>query len=186
MEVLEELGEWSKVTHLVVEEGVVPKRTPKVMLAMCCASYVVTTAWLRDCLEAGEVLPVISRVDPKVTKHSEARKRIATESLERSLALREAGKHILSGFSISIFKNIAGKKAPLLEELQCMVEGAGGVWLGEGLPTTTKVDVKNSIIITSDPCTSSQRRELKSSGEGVTPKTTTWLFDTFMTQQLDI
>lgn len=187
MTILEEPDDWSKVTHLVVEEGVEARRTPKVMLSMCQASYVVTLAWLRKCIEAGEVLPVASRVDPEVKKHRDASKRITVEALERSLTLRNAGKRILSDCTVSIFKKIAGAKAPDLNELQCMVEGAGGVWLGEGMPAAAqKVDGKHAIMITSDPCTRSQKRELETSGDGMIPKTTTWLFDTFMSQILDI
>ena len=76
--------------------------------------------------------------------------------------------------SVSIFKKIAGNKAPTLNQLQCIVEGAGGVWLGEGIPTQKqKVDGKHAIMVTSDPCPRSQKRELESSGDGMIPKTTT-------------
>ena len=187
MTILEEPDDWSKVTHLVVEDGVEARRTPKVMLSMCQASYVVTIAWLRKCLDAGEVLPVVSRVGAEVKKHRDASKRITAEALERSIALRNTGKRILSDCTVSIFKKIAGTKAPDLKELQNMVEGAGGVWLGEGIPAAAqKVYGKHAIMITSDPCTRSQRRELETSGDGMIPKTTTWLFGTFMSQILDI
>ena len=188
MAILEELDDWSKVTHLVVEEGVEAKRTPKMMYSMCQASYVVTTAWLRKCLEAGEVLPVVSSVDPEVVQHRDASKRITSEALERSHVLREAGKRILSDCTVSIFKKIAGHKAPELDQLRCIIEGAGGgVFLGEGIPTKKqRVDGKHAIMITSDPCPRSQKRELETSGGGLIPKTTTWLFGTFMSQQLKL
>lgn len=187
MTILEEPDEWSKATHLVVEEEVEARRTPKVMLAMCLGAYIVTNAWLRECLEAGKVLPLTSRIDPRVAKHHEVNKRITVESLDRSFAMRKAGKRVLSDCTVSIFKKIAGKKAPGLKELQCIVEGAGGVWLGEGIPGPDQnIEGKAAIIITSDPCTHSQKRELKSSGDGLISKTTNWLFDTFMSQQLDI
>ena len=92
MTILEKPREWSKVTHLVVEGGAEIKRTPKVMLAMCRASYVVTTSWLRSCLDAGKVLPTDSLIDPEVRKQQDATKRVTLQGLERSRALRQSGR----------------------------------------------------------------------------------------------
>lgn len=177
--------EWGRVTHLLVDEKVNTKRTAKLMIAMCRARHVCTTAWLRKCLEEKQVVPLNSPVDPRVRKNPEPNRRITDESLERALELRSAGKYILSDFAISVCKRVAGDKAPSLDELRCMVENAGGVWLGEKVPDK-KIEWKQTIVITSDPCNRAQKKSLETKGDDVEARTTSWLFDTLMLQRLDI
>ena len=177
--------EWGKVTHLLVDEKVNTKRTAKVMVGICRAKHVCTTAWLQTCLENDQVQPLPSLVDPKVRTNPEPNKRITNESLERALELRRAGKYILSDCAVSVCKRVAGEKAPSLDELRCMVENAGGIFLGEFVPEKT-IQGKHTIVITSDPCTRTQKKSLETRGEGVITKTTSWLFDTLMLQQLDL
>lgn len=179
----DEPGDWLKVTHLLVEDGIEPKRTPKVMIAMCRASHVVTTAWLRNCLKDNELLPLDSLVDPGIKQNPDSNKRISADSLERSLAMRSRGEFVLSNCAVALCKQVAGKKAPPLKELQTMVIAAGGLWLAEGVPSE-KSNADHTIVITSEPCTRPQAGALKKKGEGVVARTTSWLFDTLMLQEL--
>ena len=177
--------DWLRVTHLLVEGEVKIKRSAKVMVAMSRASYVVTVDWLRSCIENKTHIPPTHRVDVKVPKNEESNKTISADSLERASVMRKTGKGVLSGCAISLCKQVAGKRAPTLQELECMVTAAGADWMGECIPEKQSRG-KRTIVITSDPCSKRQEKALKIRGDGVLTKTTSWLFDTLMFQRLDL
>lgn len=181
----DEPEDWLKVTHLILEDGVETKRTSKVMIAMSRATKIASTAWLRKCLKEKKILTLDSLVDPNIRQSRDIKKRITAESLERSLEMRSRGDYVLSNCAVSLCKQVAGKKAPSLKELQSMVVAAGGTWLGEGV-LEKESNACHTVVITSEPCTRPQERALMNKGDGVVVKTTGWLFDTLMSQNLSL
>jgi hypothetical protein len=182
----ERRDEWAKVTHLLVNNKTPAKRSVKVMFAMCHASFVVTTVWLRSCLEKDMIVPLTSRVDTKVPKHSEAPKRITSESLDRSVALRDKGKYILSDCAVAVCRHVVGVgRGPQLADIESLVEGADGEWLGEMVPDAPSERPYTIVLISDDP-TPIQSTALERKHETVICKTVSWLFDTLMSQELDL
>jgi hypothetical protein len=175
-------AEWQEVTHLVVKGGTQPRRTPKLMVAMCRASYIVSIEWIRQCLAEGLLVECDEFAVVNSNADADPTKQITPLNLERAQELRDNNNYVLAGHGLAICKGVAGNKAPQLKELQSMVEAAGADWLGEGAPE----DSEPAIVITNDPPATAQKRTLRALSEKITVKTTTWLFDTMMSQKLDL
>eukprot|EP00592_Proboscia_alata_P002677 CAMPEP_0194367674 /NCGR_PEP_ID=MMETSP0174-20130528/15807_1 /TAXON_ID=216777 /ORGANISM="Proboscia alata, Strain PI-D3" /LENGTH=1580 /DNA_ID=CAMNT_0039143593 /DNA_START=134 /DNA_END=4876 /DNA_ORIENTATION=- len=113
---------------------------------------------------------------------------------------REKGGGLLWGWSVYFAKGVAGNRAPARHELHLIVEAAGGIMMSK-LPKIN--DCKNNdrvgsdalIIITSDPITVAQKKEIQKPwcgsarrGGGYDTFThvynTTWLFDCIIRQDL--
>ena len=180
--------DWYKVTHLLVDDKTPTKRSVKVMFAMCRTSFIVTTAWVRKCIENEEIVPLESRVDPRVPKHKDLHKRVTSESLDRAMALRSDGKYVLSDCAISVCRHVTGvrgSRLPSIHDIERLVVGAGGEWLKECVPESPSERL-HTIVITSDAPDQSQKKALKRKHPSVLTKTAGWLFDTLMSQQLDL
>ena len=176
-------------THVIAKKGKDPlKRTPKLMIAMNKTPNIVTLDWLIESAKKGTALPC----DRYLVKDKAAEKtykfRMA-ETVERIKDHIEHGTAVLSGKSVFVCKGVAGDNAPKEDELRCIVEAAGGSWLST-LEKATAKPTEDLIIITSkdQPVASKQIKERAVAGaikKGALQKTTTWLFDGIMAQQLD-
>jgi hypothetical protein len=152
------------------------------MVAMCRASHIVSTEWVQQCLAEGLLVECDDFADVNFSADADPTKQITPLNLGRARALRDDNKYVLAGYELAICKGVAGNKAPQLKELQCMVEAAGAGWLGEGPPA----NADSAIVITNDPPTTAQKRAMRALSDNMTVKTTTWLFDTMMSQKLDL
>ena len=110
-------------THVITKAPL--KRTPKLMIGLSTASYVVTGEWLGACLASD------GRADEKpFMVKDRAKEQLWGFNLARSLAQNPSVK-VLSGYAVALAPGArdASMMLPSDSELQDIVECAGGRWL---------------------------------------------------------
>ena len=173
---LEDIKDARKMTHLICKEPL--KRKPKVMIAMNVTQDILRYDWLIESDKKGKPVPC----QDYIVEDSAAF--CFSVSIPRATAFRKKHVAVLTGWSIAVCKGVAGKKAPALDELECMVKTAGAEWLGE---LTAKTLLRDSMIIltSSEKPTKAEEKQTKwfaeNSNAHIAP--ISWLFDTLMSQQ---
>jgi hypothetical protein len=176
-------------THVIASDGKQQlKRTPKLMIAMNKTPNIVLLDWFTDSAKKGIALPC----DKFLVKDKGAEKEygfIMDETIERIKEHLANDTAVLIGKHIYVCKGVAGKKAPKENELKCIVLAAGGEWLAN-LNNLQASQLNDVVIITSsEPSDASKQIKVAKAASaikrGVLHKTTTWLFDGIMAQQLD-
>lgn len=185
---LEDVKDAHMATHLIVTNGTTTiRRTPKLMIGMCRTPNIVTLMWLEQSSNHGKPLPADTFLVLDDVKAENQYNFSMIKTIDRVKSNLKEGKYLLEEWSVYTCKGVAGNKAPPEVELKLIVEAAGGKWIsslsGKGM------DPKKTIIITSDP---EQKKQVNSKDiiailkKGATKKTSTWLFDAMMTQQLHL
>jgi hypothetical protein len=186
---IDKIADAHTATHVIAYDDKTPmRRTPKLMIALSCKTKnIVRLQWLIESHAANELLPcedflALDKVAEK--KYSFSMKK--TLSIIGSRIDNDAPR-LLEGWSVFVCKGVAGNRAPDAKELRLMVEAAGGSWLSSF--TKKGPDFSKILIITSDP-EESKQVSVKAVSEalenGAAKRTTSWLFDTLMKQELDL
>lgn len=160
------------------------RRTPKLMICFCKTSNILGIEWLeqsakeRKALEPQDFLLLNDREAENTYNFK------LSDSFKNGAIARAERGGVLGGWHVYICAGVAGNKAPSTQELKLIVEAAGASML-YSLAEKKVIDPTKTIIITSDPAHKSQLKErgidrVISMGGRIC--TTTWLFQTMITQ----
>ena len=185
-DILETTADAMNATHVIASEGDESiRRTPKLMIALCKTSNIVSMKWLEDSAKKRKALPTTQYL---VLNDVEAERKYdfnMSNTLQNGDQLRREGHTIFNDCQVFVCKGVAGNKAPPEHELKLIVEAAGGKWI-RTLPALKKLDVANTIIITSDPPDKGQlsaKNVAKAIASGIRSYTTSWLFNCLLRQE---
>lgn len=185
---LENVEQAHTATHAIVTDGGVPiRRTPKLMIALCRTSNIITSDWLLQSCNAGKAL----KTDKFLVLEDDKAEKQYNFSLRKTISRINTNikneKYLLDGWSVYVCNGVAGNKSPPEKELRLIVEAAGGKWLASLSSKSSVVSSKNTIIVTSDPESKKQissKDVIAALKSGAHKKTTAWLFHAMMTQEL--
>mmetsp|Transcript_419 Transcript_419/g.964 ORF Transcript_419/g.964 Transcript_419/m.964 type:complete len:1229 (+) Transcript_419:32-3718(+) len=184
---IDSIEDAASATHVIATDGKTKlRRTPKLMICFCKTSNILGIEWLEQSAKEQKVL------DPNdflLLSDREAEKTYnfkLSDSLKNGSIARADRGGVLGGWYVYICSGVAGNKAPSAKEMKLIVEAAGATML-YSLAEKNVIDPAKSIIITSDPATKSQVKErgvdrVTSMGGHIC--TTSWLFQTMITQSL--
>ena len=148
------------------------------MICFSNTANILSLKWLEDCAkdqsirDAADYLVVDNEAEKKYNF-------TLKETVEAGRMAREDRGGVLGDFCVYICAGVAGNRAPSAKELSLIIESAGG----SCIKSLAKVeDSSQLIVITNDPPTKSQQKEVKKA-RGAHIRTTTWLFDV-MTKQI--
>uniref|UniRef100_A0A7S4QQR9 BRCT domain-containing protein n=2 Tax=Ditylum brightwellii TaxID=49249 RepID=A0A7S4QQR9_9STRA len=178
----------TKATHVIAGDANYSlRRTPKLMVCLCCTSYVLHLDWL---LQSFEAKTLLNPTDYLLIYDELAEKRYRFSmrlTLKNGSERREEGG-LFAGWSIFFCRGVAGNNAPKEEELNMIVKAAGGsIITYSDLPLPYERNRAHIFVITSDPATEEQTCDyqaatLAKNGAGF--YTTTWLFGCIIHQKL--
>lgn len=197
-DMVDELGMWlvdntiigaSTATHVIAgaNSTSLRARTPKFMIAISRTSNILHMDWLTNSYAEKRVLDCQKYRLINDTAAEKTYNFSMLNSLEEGEKRRNEGG-LLNGWNIYICEGVAGNKAPKQEELLLIIKAAGGNILKyPDINSLGKEDQAKSIVLTSTPATSEQKKDPKVSrlarfGKGYF--TTSWLFDCIINQQL--
>ena len=184
--VLESTAQAVEATHVIASDGVESiRRTPKLMIALCKTSNIVSIAWLDDSARKRKALStsdylVLGDVEAERKYHFNMR-----QTLQNGDSLRQVGETILNGRNVFVCKGVAGKRSPPEDELRLMIDAAGGIWIRDA-SRLNRFRGEEALIITSDPPAEGQ---LTSKGvanavrKGIRHYSTSWLFNCLLSQE---
>lgn len=151
----------------------------KMMICFSNTANILNLKWLEDSAKDTSILDT----DGYLVVDKEAEKKYGfsmKETVENGRLARQDRGGVLGNFSVYICAGVAGNCAPSSKELSLIIESAGG----KCSKSLAKIeDSSQLIVITNDPPTKSQQRELKKA-QGAHIRTTTWLFDVMTKQEL--
>ena len=182
------LKDANTVTHMVVgsaENSL--RRTPKLMIGLCCTPNILHLDWLIQSYRQQKVLNCKAYIFSSVL----AEKKYSFV-MENSLSIAEKRRRdggLLSGWNLYFTYNHANnKKVPKQEDLQLIVQAAGGTVLPQSdSPLSSEVNPQKVIVITSDsvlPEKISDSRAAKLVLDGARFFLMRWLFDCITNQEL--
>lgn len=183
---VDKIEEAASATHVIATDGKTKlRRTPKLMICMCRTSNILTIDWLEQSAKEQKVLdatPFLLRGDREAEKTYTFS---MAETLKNGQSAREDRGGVLGGWYVYICNGVAGNKAPSAKELKLLVDAAGATLL-PSLSDKHVVDFAKTMVITSDPATKSQQKERGiDKVSSANRKTTSWLFQTMITQTID-
>lgn len=160
------------------------RRTPKLMICFCKTSNILGIEWLEQSAKEQKALDphdflLLSDREAESTYNFNL-----SDSFKNGAIARKERGGVLGGWHVYICAGVAGNKAPSTKELKLIVEAAGAAML-YSLAEKKVIDPTKTIIITSDPAHKSQLKERgieRVASMGGRICTTTWLFQTMITQ----
>mmetsp|Transcript_826 Transcript_826/g.1350 ORF Transcript_826/g.1350 Transcript_826/m.1350 type:complete len:569 (-) Transcript_826:425-2131(-) len=193
--ILDKTEDAASATHVIATNGKEAlRRTPKLMIALCKTSNIVSMKWLNDSAKKRKALATRNYLllNDKVAERTYTF--CMRETLRNGDRLRRENRTILDGRSIYVCKGVAGNKAPKEKELKLIIDAAGGQWVSsllqlknlEGHGDRNDGD-SSAIIITSDPPSKGQlsnKDVARSIKNGATNCTTSWLFNCLLRQEI--
>jgi len=188
---VDHLEEAHTATHVIAGDTKTSiRRTPKLMIGLCCSSNIVNLDWLVKSNAAHRALP---SEDFLILDDNEAEKQykfVMKQTLNRISSFAERGTSLLAGWHVFSCKGVVGNKAPPEKEFRLIIEAAGGKWLPSLSASSMKgLDISHLMVITSDPETKKQtslKAVASALANGAAKLTTSQLFHAFMTQKLDL
>lgn len=183
---IDKLADAHTATHVVASDGKIEmRRTAKLMIALCRTANIVSLDWLVKSAAEGKPLDCADFLildSKKVEKQYNFTMRRTLDNLTRRL---DRGAHLLDGWSVYVCAGVAGINAPPEKEFRLIVEAAGASWLSS--PSARGLDPAKLLIITSDPEPRMPSKPVVTAlKNGATKRTTTWLFDAMMAQEVDL
>ena len=173
-----------RATHVVTMSI---RRTPTIMSALCVTSNFLKPKWLEDSHKLKRLLPKSRKY--LILEDSVSEKKFSF-SLKRTLVegkkIRQGRRRLFSGLKIYISDGVAANSAPNEEQLQMMINAAGGEWLVRGDIGNIQ-ELQFLIIITSNPALPSQVNDKNVSRaveNGACIFTVTWLYECMMQQKV--
>lgn len=188
---LENIEDAATATHVIAGDAdeYPIRRTPKFMICLCRTPNILQMDFLVKSFKCKRFAPTSQYLllnDHRAEEqYSFSMKQTLREGNERR---KEGG--LLAGWRVLFCDDVAGNRAPKAEELNLMVDAAGGTVLTTSqLPLSDQDDDAgaNVIVITSDPALPSQTSNeevSKAASDGAGFFTTTWLFECFIHQKL--
>lgn len=177
-ELIDTIDEAHSATHVVIGETL--RRTPKLMIALCVTSNIVTIDWLLNSHRSNQVLPSSQYLCLK-DKRAEKRYNFSMKrTLNNGVCNRENGG-LLNGWSVIVADGVAGLRAPPKNELDLILQAAGATVV-EADEVQSSAMRNKSLVITSDPPTLEQVTFVNRIG--LRTATASWLFDCIMHQKL--
>jgi hypothetical protein len=181
---LQETVDASSATHVIASNGQESlRRTPKLMIALCKTSNIVTLKWLED--SAKKRTPLSTRnylvLNDKVSERKYNFR--MQNTLQNGENLRQEGKTLLGGRRVYICNGVAGNKAPPDDEMKLIIHAAGGKCV-----SSAAFLHNGGIIITSEEGQEEQLLDgnvTKAITKGAKPYTTSWLFNCILRQELN-
>jgi hypothetical protein len=161
------------------------RRTPKLMIALCKTSNIVSMTWLDD---SGKKRKALSTRKYLVLNDTEAERKYKFNmrtTLQNGDILRQEEKTILNGRNVYVCKGVAGNKAPPEGELKLIIDAAGGKWVTAS-SSLKQLDADTAIVITSDPPAKGQlsnKDVFKAVKAGIRHYSTSWLFNCLLCQE---
>ena len=184
--ILESTAQAVEATHVIASDGVESiRRTPKLMIALCRTSNIVSIKWLDDSAKKRKAL--LTR-DYLVLDDMEAERKYhfnMRQTLQNGDSLRQLGETILNGRHIFVCKGVAGSRAPPEDELKLIVDAAGGIWMRDA-SRLKQFRAEEALVITSDPPAEGQltsKDVANAIREGVRHYSTSWLFNCLLCQE---
>mmetsp|Transcript_8015 Transcript_8015/g.11591 ORF Transcript_8015/g.11591 Transcript_8015/m.11591 type:complete len:1660 (+) Transcript_8015:110-5089(+) len=177
-ELIEIVDKAHMATHVVIGETL--RRTPKLMIALCVTSNIVTIDWLLNSHRSNQILQSSQYLCLK-DKRAEKRYNFSMKrTLYNGTSNRENGG-LLNGWTVVVAKGVAGIRAPPKNELELILQATGATVVDPD--EIMSVKMKNqSLVITSDPPTLEQITFVNKTG--LRTATSSWLFDCVMHQKL--
>ena len=184
-ELIDKLGDAHSATHVIASNGKdAIRRTPKLMIAFCRTTNIVSLDWLVK--SAAKGIPLSSK--GFVVRHTKAERQY-NFSMKLTLAkLKERLEnedYLLKDWFAFVCTGVAGNRAPSKTELRLIIEAAGAKWL---LSVSARgVDPSHVLIVTSDPETPEQQLTSAAAVKrGAAKRTITWLFNATFTQEVGL
>jgi Regulator of Ty1 transposition protein 107 BRCT domain len=155
--IIEDLKDAHKCTHLVASDGKTSiKRTPKLMIALCVTTNIVTLKWLQDSAASGTLRDTKQYL---ILRDKEAEKAYSfsmSKTLQRVKGRQAKGMTLLQGRKVfvcqTVFKNMEdGKKSPPPTDLRLIVGAAGGQWVDKSKDLNAASAREFLVITNSDP-----------------------------------
>jgi hypothetical protein len=129
-ELLDKTADAHLATHVIASDGKESiRRTPKLMIAMCKTSNVVSLKWLEDSARQRKVLSTSPYLVLNDTVAEQLYKFDMRQALQNGDALRLQGDTLFRGRHVWVCPGVAGHRAPPEEELKLMITAAGGLWI---------------------------------------------------------
>jgi hypothetical protein len=129
-QLLETAADAHLATHVIVSDGKESiRRTPKLMIAMCKTSNVVSLRWLEDSARQRRVLSPSQYLVLNDTVAEQLYKFNMRKALQNGDELRQRGDTLFRGRHIWVCPGVAGHRAPPEEEMKLMIAAAGGLWI---------------------------------------------------------
>lgn len=156
------------------------------MICFCKTSNILGIEWLEQSAKEQQVLDTR---DFLLLSDKEAERTYnfkLSDSLKNGAIVRTERGGVLGGWYVYICSGVAGNKAPSSKELKLIVEAAGATML-YSLAEKNVIDAAKTIVLTSDPANKSQLEERgvdRVTSMGGRICTTSWLFQTMITQSL--
>jgi hypothetical protein len=186
-EIVDDLKDAKDATHVIAaasKNGTI-RRRPKLMIALCRTTNVVSLEWLKKSSKQGSWLPC----DEFWILNDRAAEETYNFSMKDTLQLLKGNlasqRYILDDWNVFVCDGVAGNKAPSKDELKCIVEATGATWVTSlrGVPS------ERLLILTSDPETKAQtsKKAIASAlQQGATKRSITWFFEATFRQQTDL
>lgn len=203
---IEHLNEAHTATHVIATNGITDiRRTCKLMIAICRTNFVLTLDWLIDSSKQRKALDIAPyRIKHDAPYCRSLEQQYASFSMRTTLRNIEHRKTLLfHGWHIYICPKVAGNKAPTTNEFQYIIAAAGATYVStfknfivsnsngcDGTGDDEDTRAANILVITSDPPTKIQLSHISTLTKDpleivrVHQHTTTWFFDTIMTQEI--
>jgi len=186
---LDDVGEAHTATHVIASDGRQSiKRTPKLMIAINKTPNIVTLDWLTESAKTGKVLPCDDFLILDDKKAEEKYGFNMATTVDRIKCNLENKTPLLDGKKVYVCDGVAGDKAPPMDELKLIVEAAGGKFVSSLRSINDDADFL--IVITSADAKDMQQQTKKRAVQwvlkkgGASQKTTSWLFQSVMAQNL--
>ena len=200
---LENIEDAKFATHVIAGNGKRDsslRRTPKLMICLCRTDNILHHDWLIQSSKVKkplECFPFLLRDEKAESKYNFSM--LETVKNRNELRQRQTDEFcddneifLLGKYHVFFSKGVAGNKAPPSNELDLIIDAAGGTIL-RSLSQKSMSKLKESphpcniLIVTSDPATSAQMSDktiMKWNELGAKIVTTTWLFDCMMRQKV--
>ena len=157
------------------------------MICLCKTDNILKLKWLEQSAKEQKVLDTTKFIlnDKQAEKTYNFTMK---ETLKNGNEARLNNGGVLGGWYVYITKGVAGNKAPSAKEFQLLLSASGATQL-TSLSESAVTNPEKTIMITNDPPLAKQtsdkgvKRVSKLGGHVLT---TTWLFNTFITQKVSI
>jgi hypothetical protein len=195
-ELISDIKDAHKCTHLIASDGKTSmKRTPKLMIALCKTSNIVSLKWLQDSGKAGKLLDTRQYLLLNDLEAEKAYSFTMSKTLARVKERQRNGLTLLGGRRIyvcpTVFKNTEdGKKSPPAGDLKLIVSAAGGHFVEKFADLRTK-DARDLVVITNSDTKQKQKQEAQKDvsnallANGAVSKSLKSFLHLMMTQDID-
>lgn len=191
---MEKAQDATRATHVIAASAEVKlKRTPKLMVALCCTENILHLDWLEKSYAQQKVLPTRNFLLLDEVEAEDLYQFSMSKTLQRAKRMRSKGETLLGGIGVFLCSGVAGSKTPgnrtpPVQEFHLILEAAGAKVL-KALPT--KATALNSTLIIVSNIDREAKKQLANKKvcaaleKGALVKSTDEIFHAIMTQVAD-